>query len=372
MLRKLKTLLVVGVAALSIAFAGISIADAKPTPKDPPGYYEHTVTGAIKYFKNGHPSDPSQWVLVQPYEPGWCGSSCDDVVALAEGGIALGYVEDFSHEMGGGYLFGKNLELTGEALATGKDIKIWWFKIPGFALADVNVELLGKVLSFVRSTGVMDGGGLSATYVKTIGIVDINATAFATGTTGCPQFAEVDLRGKVGVGTAGYAYSFTSNSYALTEGSGETIVKVRAHDEDFSTSTWFIFPGVAYADIDGKLIVSQDLFVLAYASPDGTTTFNFGVVTGGNALATGDIDILKIKSSGQVSQSAYATDGVGAAAWGNSMASYNGAVGDAYNGRCVSLANGAGLAVVKGYNQVTNTGNTVRATSHQTAFATTK
>jgi hypothetical protein len=367
MLRKLKTLLVVGVAALSIAFAGVQIADAHPGQHHgPPGYYEDSVTGAIKYFRNGHPGHTNQWDLVQRYRPTCRGSACDDAIALAEGGIALGYIEDFG-VMGGGYLLGENLELTGQALATGKDKRIWCFVIPGFAFADVDLDLFAKVKSFVRTTGIKRWG-LSATKVKTVGILNIDGSALALGTLGCPQFAEVSLRGRLTIGSSGYAMSVglfgtLDNPQSITLGSGSTTVALRAGDEDFSTF-------LAYADIEGLVIIHQDLFVTAYVSEDGTTTYNFGIVTGGDAKALGDINIVGIRSSGQVMQSAFATDGLGALAYGNSMASYDGAKGDTYNGRCISFANGAGLAVVTGYNNVTNNGNSVSATSHQTAYAT--
>ena len=389
MLRKLKTLLVVGIAALSLAFIMPNMANAG---EGPPGYYvklHGQTAGTIKYFKNGHPGSPSEWDLVQPYRPR-CGSNCDDVIALAEAGIAFGYKADFDLEtivegdnvpdtlvgqdiVNGGYAFGKDLELSGKALGTGKDKRFWCWTIPGFALADVDLKLVAKVYSIVLTNGVQYNGGVSFSYVNTIGILNFDATALATGTTGCPQFAEVGLEGKFGVGAVGNALSLGPNgSYAITTGEGETMVKVSAYDSDFATSTWFILPGLAHADIDGKIIVTQDLFVMAYVSPDGTTTFNLGVITGGNALAFGDANIEGIRSSGMVSQSAYASDGQSGAAWGNSMASYNGAVGSVNNNRCLDTANGAGLAIVTGYNNVDNSNHVVTITSHQSAFGTTR
>lgn len=378
MLQKMKRLLVVGVAALSIAFAGVQIADAHPGQHHgPPGYYEKVHgqnAGDIKYFKNGHPGHTSEWELVQPYRPG-CHGACDDVIALAEAGIMIvnphAIVDDKG--MGWGTAGGQDLELSGFALATGKDKRFWFFKIPGFAISDVELKLTAKVYALVLTTGEkLDTGGLSATYVKSIGTLVFDASAWATGNDGCPQFAEVALSGRFMVTAGGYALSTGPNgSYALTQGEGTTVVGLRGSDSDFDKDGWFIFPPVAHAGIEGFVMVKQDLFVVAYVSPDGTTTFNYGVVTGGSAMALGDVDIVGIRAKGQVSQSAMATDGLGSFAYGNGTASFKGAKGDTYNGRCGSYADVGGIAVVTGYNNVTNTGNSVTATSKQHSFATT-
>ena len=203
-MKKTLLILVALVACLSMAFVVPTVADAG---KGPPGYYQKINgsspqwdNGQVKYFKKGHPGPHSEWVLVQRYNPGRCGSACDDAVALAESGIALGYIEDFG-TMGGGYLLGENLELTGKAFATGKDKRIWCFVIPGFAFADVDLDLFAKVKSFVRTTGVKRWG-LSVTKVKTVGILNIDGTALALGTPGCPQFAEVGLTGRLTIGSS--------------------------------------------------------------------------------------------------------------------------------------------------------------------------
>ena len=149
------------------------------------------------------------------------------------------------------------------------------------------------------------------------------------------------------------------------------MVGLRGSDSDFDKYGWFIFPPTAHAGIEGFVMVQQDLFTLAYVSPDGTTTFNLGVVTGGSALAYGDVNITGIRAKGQVSQSAMATDGLGSYAYGNGSAQFKGAEGNAYNGRCGSYADVGGLAIVTGYNSVNNTGNALSVVSKQHSFATT-
>lgn len=367
----LKKIILISVAFVFLT-AGFAIADPPGQDKGPPGYYQHDVTGEIKYFKNGHPGEPSQWTLVQPYEPP-CHGSCDDAVALAEDGIMIvnpDIVYDIE-EMGFGTAGSKWLKMEGEALATGKDKRIWFFKIPGFAWADVDLDMMISVCTLVFSNGEQLEGGLSFTAVKSIGILDFEGNAIAIGNNGCPQFASVKLKGLFSATAGGYAYSETANGYSYTHGEGTTTVFVTAYDSDFDKYGWFIFPPTAHAKIDGKVIVKQGGFFTAYVSPDGLTSYNFGIVTGGSAMAFGDADIHKIKAKGTVSQEALVS-GYGAVAYGSSTASFNGAKGYVYSTRCFDYANVGGYAVVTGYNNITHNGNNISITSHQTAKASTQ
>ena len=149
---------------------------------------------------------------------------------------------------------------------------------------------------------------------------------------------------------------------------------------DFDSGTYgvkwvWIFPiptdYEAQAELNGMVIGTQDLFVKAYVSQDGMTTMNFGIVSGGSVIALGDISLTgDVTASGVVGQEAQAVGG-GAVVTGSSLASYNNA-GGTVSGRCLPVAQGDGLAVVTGYNNITNTGNQLTINSHQSAFATTK
>jgi len=343
MLQKMKRLLVVGVAALSLAFAIPAASQARGWKKPP------------------------------------CPSgTCGDAYAEANAGAQFGFpavVDDKG--MGWSVGGGDNLVIEAHAVATGKDQYFLWWKVAdgkAFASATVSSTELAT-FALVFSTGEkLDTGGLSATFVKGITVLDFAASAYAKGNFGCLQTAEVALSGNLIAGAGGYALSTGPNgSGALTEAYGETTVGVEASDSDQERyDFWWIFPKdpTAEASIDGKVIVKQGLFVMAYTSPDGTTTRNFGIISGGSAIALGDANLVDIGASGQVSQQARAV-GVGATAFGNSMASYEGAGGNVHNSRCVDFGSANGLAVVTGYNNVTNTGNSVSVTSHQTAYATT-
>lgn len=369
MLKKLFVVL-----AVLLSFMLVGNAMAKPQPKNPPGYYEHTVTGAIKYFKNGHPDDPSQWVLVQPYDPP-CFGSCEDAVALAEGGVMI--VSPFEvvddKGMGWGAAGGKNLTLEARALATGKDQRFFCFKIPGFAWADVDLNLVMSVYTRVFTTGEQWYTGLpSITYAKAVGTLSFEADAIAMGNKGCPQFADTSLKGIMTTTAGAYSLAVGPNgSYSYTRGEGTTAVRLRASDSDFDKFGWWIFPPVAHAGIEGFVLVKQGAFTKAWVSKDGMTTFNFGMVTGGSAIAFGDVDILGIRAKGSVMQESMAADGMGAYAYGNSSASFQGAKGQVYNGRCGSFANVGGIAMVMGYNNISHSGNSVSITSKHSAFATT-
>lgn len=343
-----------------------------------PGYYikdknpQSTQFGKIQYFPNGHPKQSSEWRLLTPYEPPCRKGPCEDALALAESGIMIVNPHEVVDDKGMGWgTAGGNLTLKGQALATGKDKQIWFFKIPGFAWADVDLDLIASVYALVFTTGEQLGtGGLSMTYALSIGILNFDGDVIAIGNDGCPQFAEVGLRG-VFKSTAG-AYSVSTGpngSFAYTSGEGTTGVFITAYDSDFDNSGWFIFPPTAKAGIEGTVIVKQDVFVSSYVSPDGTTSINFGIVKGGYALSFGDADIQRIGAVGMVTQSGFATDGIGAAAYGNSTASFSGAKG--YVSRGGNYANANGLAIVHGYNNVSHTGNSVTITSRNSAFATT-
>jgi len=389
MLRKLKKLLIVGIAALSIAFVVPNMANAGPPEQGPPGYYQKVngnTAGTIKYFPNGHPENQSEWVYIgETPVPGNgqdCHGNCGDVFAYAEAGATVGNpaVEDIK-EMGWSQAGGV---FTVEALATGlgKDLYFLWWKIDdGKAIAIASIsETTFKTFAMVFSTGEkLDTGGLSATYVKGVAILDVHASAYATGNIGCLQTASASIEGELTVAAGGHALSTGPNgSFSQTWGQGTTTAGIEGSDFDSGTVgiKWvWIFPVPteyeAFAELDGKVIGMQDLFVKAYTSPDGQTTMNFGIVSGGQVLALGDINLTgAVTASGEVQQQAQAV-GPGASAYGYSAASYTNAGGDV-SGRCLPIAQGDGLAIVTGYNNISNTGNQLSITSHQTAFATTK
>jgi len=367
-----KKLLVVACAVLFLT-VGVGSAVAGGFPQGPPGYYLHD-NGTMKYFKHGQNTNPqNQWELVREYSP--ChGGGCDDAIALAESGLVLVNEHSvfFKNSMSWGSAGGKNLSFDGSAFATGKDSRFWFFKIPGFAWADVDLKMVASVFTKEITNGAKLNGGLSFTYAKTIGELKFNGNAIAIGNDGCPQWAEISLDGVFMASVSAQSSSYlTDDSWGQTWGSGSTGVKLSAHDGDFDKSGWFIFPPTANAGIKGLVIVKQDIFVKSYVSPDGTTSANFGIVRGGSAVSFGDANIIGIKSRGNVGQAGIATDGLGAFAFGNSYAAYNGAKGYTYSTRCADFAGSNSVAVVTGYNNVNHTGNSVSITSSHSAFATT-
>lgn len=369
-----RIMLVLLVLIFTAGIVGIAVAGQT---HGPPGFYKKIngsssqwTEGQVKYFKDGHPGDRSEWVLVQRYNPPCERGSCEDAIALAESGIMIvspDAVYDIK-DMGWGSAGGRNLTFEGKALATGKDTRFWFFKIPGFAWANVDFEAAARVCVLVLSNGEQLNGGLSITYSLAIGTLNFKGNAIAIGNDGCPQFAEVKLHGGFVTTASGHAYSETPNAYSYTTGEGTTGVMITAYNRDFEKYGWFIFPPTAKAGIEGTVIVKQDVFVTAYVSPDGLTSYNFGIVRGGEAMAFGDANIQAIRAKGIVQQASFVS-GYGAAAFGNSTASFNGARG--YVSRGGNYANVGGVAVVHGYNNITHTGNSMTITSSHSAFATT-
>jgi len=390
MLRKLKTLLIVGVAALSIAFAA-PVVKADPPTWQGPGYYQkvhgNSQNNQIKYFSD-HPSNQSEWVFigegpVPPNGGDHCfGGSCGDAFAHAftSTTVVNPAVIDDDNPMGWS-TGGGEFTLEAAATAMGKDGYFLFWKIrDGEATAWVAIEdTTLKTRAIVLSTGEKTGtGGLSTTLVLGSATLDVNASAFAQGNFGCLQEASVTLSGDLTVGAGGHALSTSVNgSGSQTWGSGETVVSVEGSDYDSEKYAfkWWIFPvdPTAMASLEGKVKAKQNLWVTAYVSADGQTTLNYGMISGGSAVAFGDIDITDVTASGIVQQEAQAV-GPGAVAYGSSIASYTNAGGEVGTSRwsCNPTANADGLAIVTGYNNITHSGDQLTINSYQSAFATTK
>ena len=397
-MKKTLLIMVATVACLTLAFAVPSFAEVT---QGPPGYYQkahgHTA-GTIKYFKNGHPENQSEWVfLYEKPDTNGCGGACGDAFADANAGATVGApsfsvdlhdvtgaaVVDLDNKPNGWSAAGGAFTLDASATGTGKDRYFLWWKIKdgkAIAVVDItNTTLTTHALVFTSGDKLGGTGGLAYSYVKGIAILDVNASAYATGNKGCLQIASVSLSGDLSVVAGGSATVLGPNgSYSQTVGKGMTTAGIEGSDFDSGTYgvKWvWIFPiptdYEAQAELNGMVIGTQDLFVKAYVSPDGMTTVNFGVVSGGSVIALGDISLTgDVTASGVVGQEAQAVGG-GAVVTGSSLASYNNA-GGTVSGRCLPVAQGDGLAVVTGYNNITNTGNQLTINSHQSAFATTK
>lgn len=96
----MKRLMLVLTVVLSLALAGNVLADQ---PKEDEGYFYHTVTGSIKYFKNGHPGTQSQWV---PCTEALCGETPDPEPNPNPTGCegdcySDWYIEGYSEQMSG-------------------------------------------------------------------------------------------------------------------------------------------------------------------------------------------------------------------------------------------------------------------------------
>lgn len=312
--------------------------------------------------------------------------NCGDAAAEAHAGAEFGFpavVDDLG--MGWTVAGGDGLVLEGHAYAQGKDKYFFiWKTADGKAFASAVIDgTTLKAVTKMFTTGEQHETGLpSITAVTGLAILDYNATALATGNKGCLQEASVALNGDLKALAGGYALATGPNgSNSYTGAEGTTTATVSASDSESKTIDWDIYwlfgcipipipvDPVAEASINGKIVVAQSLFTVAYVSPDGQTTMNFGMISGGNAISLGDANITGMTASGMVTQSAVAV-GPGAVAYGSSTASYENAGGQTYNG-CLSVGQADGLAVVTGYNNVTNTGDTLSVTSHQTAYSTT-
>jgi len=84
-----KKLFIIATASVFL-MSGIAFAQPPGQSFGPPGVYQHSVTGNLQTFPNGHPGDPSQWKYVGPD----CGTECDDNQAFANAS-AESLVTDF-------------------------------------------------------------------------------------------------------------------------------------------------------------------------------------------------------------------------------------------------------------------------------------
>lgn len=387
---------------------------------DAPGFYKHSVTGAVKYFKNGHPGEPSQWT---PFE-----MDCDDCVptatAEAHPNIEISgswVTAPGSTDWAGGQAT-SSMTMSGDAYANGMDYieescewvpgywtgKPWRSKyvwghfetietfIAGFAEASgFNNEPAVSMSSDVDiNTNGPQVNGLSFTTVTATSTVALDASVWAKGTKGCPQTAFIEVEGSLGAFAYGNSFSGVplgsegqvNGPYAKAGGSGKTTVSFAGTESDYSTN------GMAYVDFDSTITVEHSLVSKSFVSEDGTTSWNFAKTAGGSAELTrgndgflgmgkDNIDLTGIAAEGSVFQSGMAA-GSNSFAFGSSSASFTGANGSVASipGRdifCVTLpspgmtANVGGHAVVKGYNNITTNPGTLSVTSNQYAYATT-
>lgn len=260
--------------------------------------------------------------------------------------------------------------LSAQANAKGKDytsigiewkwVKIGrhWVKLPvpviehhkGYALADVKTFMEQKGYVCVLTNGPQ-AEGLAFTFVKSTALLFFDASAFAKGTGRCPEYATVNLTGEL----TAYAYGNATvdglyGNQAWAGGEGLTTVSFEGSDSEYDHNG-----SIADADLKGIVGVNQNLVATAYVNPNGTLTKTFALIHTGNAFEFGDAHITGINSSGMVSQSSYATNGLGAIAAGMSQAAYN------------NVANG--LAMVNGFNMVTQTANSLTVMSSHSAYA---
>jgi len=93
---------------MSITFASFAMAGTSAGQnKEGAGYYQHSQTGAIKYF-DSHPGQPSQWTLIEesdPEEPG-CGANCTSVGGFTIKTFAAGGGVDMGFEAKNGFVAG--------------------------------------------------------------------------------------------------------------------------------------------------------------------------------------------------------------------------------------------------------------------------
>jgi hypothetical protein len=106
--KRMKFFKILSIACL-VTMLSFSLAIATPPGqnKDGPGYYQHSQTGAIKYF-DSHPGEPSQWKLIEetnPEDPG-CGANCVSVGGFGIKAFAIGGGVDMGFEAKNGFVAG--------------------------------------------------------------------------------------------------------------------------------------------------------------------------------------------------------------------------------------------------------------------------
>ena len=181
---------------------------------DGPGWYKHSVTQNVKYFKNGHPGEPSQWEFIGEEDPcaNGCGSGAGDQTAeLSITGQAVKNRTSYSATgWWGNYndkafaeaegIAGFDMELY--ANADGKSLEIvgwkrvWFFHIPIFDWVPnpADVEGFGGAKGKAHAwTYALDFGQTSMSGAMAHSGGKAYVSGEAVGVNGCPEWIQATL-----------------------------------------------------------------------------------------------------------------------------------------------------------------------------------
>jgi hypothetical protein len=223
--------------------------------------------------------------------------------------------------------------------------------------------------------------------VTSVATLNIDGFAWAEGTDGCTQFADIYTFGGIGADAWTTSKVVNGESYAFGQAGGMTDVGFYGHDSDTSTYGFLWFPNKASVDFSSILDVTQSVYAKSFVSADGLKTSNFALSTGGDASLTlgrdgflgldaDNIEITGINAGGYANQFSQAV-GLGSVAAGGSSAMFSGANGAVQNTYgCFGIltgqtANVGGMAKAYGMNEIINSGNSIQVISTQGAYATT-
>jgi hypothetical protein len=226
----MKKMFMVFAIVLGLMLAGGFTASADPN-KDGEGWYQHSVTQNVKYFKS-HPGEPSQWRFIGEEDP--CANGCgggagDQTAELTITGQAVknrhsysatgwwGNYNDKAYAEATGF-GGFNMELY--ANADGKSLEIvgwkrvWFFHVPIFDLVPnpADVDGFGVAKGYAKTWSyALDFGRTSMSGAGAYSGGKAFVSGEATGIKGCPEFiiAELWIGGNVSqwnqAGETGYS-----------------------------------------------------------------------------------------------------------------------------------------------------------------------
>ena len=335
-----KSLFVALFAALLMVAAPVMVT-AAPVEKGPAGWYAKTNgadAGTLKYFKNGHPDNQSEWVYCDT-----CGDDPDNPVIVNNGGSSDGNAYSLAKSMGGSWLHENSnfaeVEVDSEdsdAFSFAHSRTATEFEGPGFvenikpggglvvagSYGSVHMDADNDVLAKIHNPTDPDGESHSSQCVyapwwlggRHLGHMYTDKTYFDG--TGKYEF-------ELGIDSEAYQYNgalaqigldgdhptwaFGENSTggsidATFEGKGKLEADrtdwVLGYDHDGGRLDWLLNweiegteedPGMAFASLDGDIYGNGKTGAFAFRDRDADTAFSAaGAFTAGNSFVTID------------------------------------------------------------------------------------
>lgn len=339
---------------LCLAFiltAGSVMADGAGQNKDGAGLYQHTVTGAVKFFKS-HPGTPSQWIFIGGDGPCYSCTQTSDSTAIA----APGYAKSAGNQYGYVGVYSQGTAIT-HSYAEGTK--------SAYTRADATGTARGDFGSFVVDTPRLKFGAVGA-YSK----LDLSGRGKAVGVdyhAYGPDSAGVDitLSGEVVQETGGWVGN-DLNGFGGSQYSGANFV---AYDWDYSYSRDY---GFCFWTVNNPAL-SVDYASANALAAGGTVGFNRETP---NAAMGGALTANMAKWSADAPMSFGSVYGAGDARFvatktnGLSGGQVSGVASFCYDNQSMFSGFGAGVAGVGGVTRITNTSNSSTVTSSSVGFST--